>query len=144
MKCAWVITQEGTQHETEVVGILSARKSAKLAKQHVEWLYALLHYGPADHMRLAHYNSPQNPYRAEFLTTNTGVPVDNTIMCGHNPWLVARLAKNVTLIDADGDQPLLRWTNPDRIVCDRDRIGIFERVPGQTEEAPARLPLRRD
>jgi hypothetical protein len=144
MKTAWVITQEGTQHETEVVGILSARKSENVVKQHVEWLYALLHYGPAEHVSLAQYNSPSNPYEAQFMTTNTGVPVQNTMMCGHNPYLVARLAKNVTLIDSDSDQPRLKWANPDRIVCDTDTLRVIERVPGGTCEAPVRLPLRRD
>jgi hypothetical protein len=144
VKAAWVITQEGTEHDPEVIGILSARKSGAVVKQYVEWLYALLHHGPEDHMQLAHYNSPQNPYEAKFATSNTGVPVESTIMCGHNPWLVAGLAKNVTLVDADGDQPLLRWTNPDRIVCDRDINRVVERVPGETDEAPVRPPLRRD
>src|ERR1700730_8800889 len=128
MTSAWVITQEGTRLETEVIGILSARKSANLAKQHVEWLYALLHYGPAEHMGLAQYNSPSNPYEAQFMTTNTGVPVENTIVCGHNPFLVARLAKDVTLVDTVGVQPRLKWTNPDRIVCDRQTHRIVEKV----------------
>jgi hypothetical protein len=144
VKAAWVITQEGTAQDPEVIGILSARKSAAVVKQYVEWLHALLRYGPEDHMRLAHYNSLQNPYKAELLTTNTGVPVDSTIMCGHNPFLVARFTKNVALVDADGDRPPLKWTNPNRIVCDRDTNRVIEKVPGGTYEAPVRLPLRPD
>lgn len=145
MKSAWVITQEGTRQEPEVIGILSARKGAQLVEQHVEWLYALLHYEATEHMGLAKYNSPSIPYKVQYITTNTGVPVDNTMMCGHNPFLVARLAKNVTLIDADDGQSYrLRWTNPDRIVCDKDTHRIVEKVPGGTYEAPVRLPLRRD
>jgi hypothetical protein len=141
MKSAWVITQEGTRHATEVIGILSARKGADTAKEYVEWLYALLHYGPTEHLGLAKYRKPFNPYEAQFITTNTGVPVCNTIMCGHNPFLVARLAKNLSLIDEDGDQPMLKWTNPDRLVCDRDTRRIIEKVPGGTYQAPIHLPL---
>lgn len=138
MMRAWVITQEGTRHETEVIGILSARKSPKLAMQYVEWLYALLHYAPAGHMDLAQYKSPSNPYEAQYDSTC------GTIMCGHNPFLVARLARSATLIDADGDQPRLKWTNPDRIVWDKHTLRVVEKVSGMTCEAPIRLPLRRD
>ena len=143
MKSAWVITQEGTQHDTEVIGILSARKGSDAAKEYVEWLYALLHYGPAEHMGIAKYQKPFNPYEAQFMTTNTGVPVLHTITCGHNPYLVARLAKDVSLIDADGEQPILKWTNPDMPVCDKNTRRVIDRLPGGTHEAPVHLPLGR-
>ena len=84
-----------------------------------------------------------NPYEAQYMTTNTGVPVQHTIMCGHNPYLVARLAKDVSLIDTDDEQPILKWTGPDRLVCDRDTHRIVEKVSGGTYEAPVHLPLGR-
>ena len=141
MKSAWVITQEGTQHATEVIGVLSARKSASAAKEYVEWLYALIHYGPEEHLGLAKYMKPINPYEAQFMTTNTGVPVIHTFICGHNPYLVARLAKNVTLIKADSKQPMLIWTNPDMPVCDKNTQRVIDKLPGGTREAPVHLPL---
>jgi hypothetical protein len=57
MKSAWVITQEGTRRATGVIGIFSARKSADIAKEYVEWLYALLHYGPSEQLDLAKSNA---------------------------------------------------------------------------------------
>ena len=141
MKSAWVITQEGTRHDTEVIGILSARKGSQVAKEYVEWLYGLLHYGPAEHMGMAKYQKPSNPYEARFMTTNTGVPVSDTILCGDNPYLVARLAKDLSLIDGGDDRPVLRSTDPPRLVCDKDTHRVIEKVPGGTFRAPTHLPL---
>lgn len=139
MKSAWVITQEGTRHSTEVVGILSARKSAKKIKEYVEWLYALLHCGPSTHFDCAKYYKPINPYEAEYDRTNTGVPVSSTLRCGDNPYLVARLAKDVVLT-GEGEEPVLMWTNPDRLVCDQQTRRIVEKVPGGKYQAPVHLP----
>jgi hypothetical protein len=141
MKRAWVITQEGTRQSVEVVGVLSARKSGKTVKEYVEWLYALLNYGPIEHLDLAKYRDPTNPYEAEFTRTNTGVPVESLMFCGHNPFLVARLGKNLELIDADGSSVLI-WTNPDRLVCDERTLHVKEKVPGAICQAPVHLPLR--
>lgn len=143
MKSAWVITQEGTRHDTEVVGILSARKGSDTAREYVEWLYALLHYGPAEHIGLANYRKSANSYKAQFMTTNTGVPVLHTITCGHNPYLVARLARDVSLVDAHGERTKLKWTNPDMPVCDKATRRVSGNIPGRTYEAPVHLPLHR-
>jgi hypothetical protein len=143
MKRAWVITQEGTRHAQEVIGILSARKSGRTVKEYVEWLHALLNYYPNDHLNLAKYNNPTTLDAAEFTRTNTGVPVENVIFCGHNPHLVARLAKDIELVDADGERPLLKWTNPNRLICDARTLQITEKVPGAVCEAPVNLPFRR-
>ena len=139
MKTAWIITQEGTRHPTEVIGILSARRSANKVKDYVEWLYALLHYAPSDHLAFANYNRPHNPYRAQYWTTNTGVPVQSRIICGHNPYLVARLGKNISLIEAD---EVLCWTEPDRIVINTEPEFVMEKIPGLPLQAPIHLPLR--
>jgi hypothetical protein len=141
MASAWVITQEGTRHSTEVMGILSARKSAKTVKQYVEWLYALLRCYPDQHLEYARYIDPIIPHEAEYKT-NTGVPINSIMRCGDNPYLVARLAKNVKLIDEDPDKPILIWTNPERLVCDPNRPHhIMEKLPGSERQAPVRLPL---
>jgi hypothetical protein len=138
---AWVITLEGTKEPRGVVALLSARKSGRAVKEFVEWLYALLYYGPAEHFSLARYRNPATIYEAVFATTNTGVPVDSMMMCGHNPFLVARLAKKVELFDRDGEQPYLEWVNPDRLVCDERTRQVIERVPGATCRASFQLPL---
>lgn len=141
MKSAWIITQEGTRQATEVIGILSARKSAKTIKDYVEWLYALLNYSASGHIDFSNYRKPAIPYKAEFWTTNTGVPVETLMLSGHNPHLVARLAKDVTLIETDGEPPLLQWTNPHRLVCDKATRQIVEKIPGLAHRAPVHLPL---
>jgi hypothetical protein len=137
MASAWVITQEGTQHDTEVIGILSARKRPEIVQEYIEWLHALLHYWPAEHMTLARYNDPSNPYPAQFATTAKGVPVQHTIMCGHNPYLVACFAKDVSL-SVDGDQATLKWTAPGMPITDTSG-----KRPDTSNEAPVHLPLQR-
>jgi hypothetical protein len=118
MKSAWVITREGPRHSTEVIGILSSRKSVKDIKAHLEWFYALLHCSPHAHLNCARYRNPEVPYEAEYGTTNTGIPVGSLLRCGDNPYLVARLAKNVSLVDVSEYVSILKWTEPDRLVCD--------------------------
>lgn len=143
MKSAWVITQEGTRHSTEVIGILSSRKSAKDIKANLEWFYALLHSSPSAHLNFARYKNPEVPYEAEYGTTNTGIPMDSLVTCGHNPYLVARRAKNVFLIDVSENASVLKWTNPDRLICDEQTPpNIVEKIPGAICEAPIHLPLR--
>jgi hypothetical protein len=142
MPSAWVITQEGTRHPTEVIGILSARKADKRVKEYVEWLYALLHCYPDQHLGFARYIDPIIPHEAEYDKTNTGVPVSSLMRCGDNPYLVARLAKNVTLVDEDRSGRILKWTNPARLVCDTKwPHHIVEKVPGAKCQAPIHLPL---
>lgn len=141
MKTAWVMTLEGTRHPSEVIGIVSARKGASTVREYVEWLYALLNYGPREHLDLARYNNSFKPYQAQYWTTNTRVPVQSLMVCGHNPYLEARLATNVVLVDPDGEQPILEWIEPQRIVCDRETGRVIEKVPGKLSRAPVRLPL---
>jgi hypothetical protein len=140
MKRAWIITQEGTERAQEVIGILSARKSGRIVKEYVEWLYALLNYLPYEHFGIAKYNNPLTLYEAQYGTTNLGVPVDTLMTCGHNPWLVARLGSNISL--SDGEPPLLSWKQPDGLVQDPSSLKIIEKIPGPTCTAPVMLPLR--
>jgi hypothetical protein len=140
-RTAWVITQEGTRHVTEVIGILSSRKSAKhIIKECLEWLYALLHYDPIDHFAYARYRNPEIPYVAQYMTTNIGVPVDSGLICGHNPYLVARRAKNVSLTSVD-NIPFLKWTEPDRLEQDKQIPQNVKKIPGNLHQTPVHLPL---
>lgn len=138
----WVITREGTRHAKEVIGILSARKSSRTVKDHVEWLYALLHYHPHEHLELAKYTNPSNPYEAQYKKTNTSAPVKSVMTCGDNPFLMACRAKNVVLTDTDAEPPILKWTMPNWPVCDPQTLNIVERIPGAKCKAPTHLPLR--
>ena len=142
MKSAWIITQDDTRQDTEVIGILSARKSPQTVKAYVEWLYALLNYSASEHIGFANYLKASVPYKAEFWTTNTGVPMETLMLCSHNPHLVAQLAKDVTLIEGEREPPVLQWTQPHRLVCDKDTRQIVEKIPGLLLSAPVHLPLR--
>ena len=142
LKRAWVIVREATNQPDEVVGVLSAQNGAHVVKRNVEWLYALMHYGPEDHLASARYTRPSVPYPAEFMRTNTGVPDQNVMHCGHNPFLIAQLAKNLSLSWQSGEEPILNWTMPDRLVCDPLRPWVItEKVPGITRSARMSLPL---
>jgi hypothetical protein len=137
MGSAWIITQEGTRHKTEVIGILSARNSPDKIKAYIEFIYALFHCNAEEHMSAARYNKPWNPYEAEYNRTNTGVRVQSTIFCGHNPYLVARLARGISL--QQEEPPRLQWTEPDRIEITGTKI---TRTPGIKMEALVSLPFR--
>ena len=141
MKRAWIITLEGTSRPEEVIGILSARKGGRTIKEYVEWLYALLNYSPAMHFCLANKGNSLNPFQANFATTSTGVPVETIIFCGDNPFLVARLANDIEMIDPASEEPILKWTDPDRLVSDKGSLHIKERIPGKRCEASVHLPL---
>lgn len=111
-------------------------------KECVEWLYALLHYSPTEQLDFARYSKPRRPYEAGFWTTNTGVPVHSLMTCGHNPFLVARLAKDVALVSSEELIAYLQWTEPDRLVCHPQSHYVVERIPGLVTKAPVHLPMR--
>jgi len=134
MKRAWIITQEGPSHSTEVIGILSSRYSDKRIKEYLQWLYELLNYYPDEHLGFSRYHKPFIPYKAqENWTFHSGVL--SMITCGHNPYLVARLGKNLSLIDGS----ILEWTEPDHVV--NLLPPARETTPGDTIRVPAHLPL---
>jgi hypothetical protein len=52
----------------------------------------------------------QQPYPADFQTID-GVPCEGQIICGHNPWLHARLVDTLIIgTDGDGDETA-SWTD---------------------------------
>lgn len=138
MKSAWVITQEGTAHSREVIGLLSARTSSRKVKLHLEWLYSFLHCYPETHFRSAKYFNPERACVAEYGTTNLGVPIQECIICGQNPYLEAVLASSIALFP---DDEYLQWTRPSRIVQDELTLRIKDRISGVTCRAPMNLPL---
>lgn len=109
---AWIITSEtpsaDAAHNTAVVGLLSARKSHQTVKEYVKWLYVMLEYSIGDMMAFVKYTKPHKPYEAQYFTTNTGIPHPVGMHCGHNPFLIARLAEHIKL-KSDG---YLEWIDP--------------------------------
>jgi hypothetical protein len=83
-----------------VVALFDARRSPEQIRSYVEFLYAQATCSLAE--RLAYVRKPTaNPYRAQFNGNYHG-----QIICGHNPWLYARIVENVR---SDGDDKLI-WT----------------------------------
>jgi hypothetical protein len=140
MKSAWVIVREGTRQSAEVLAVVSARESPEAMRDRLEWLYAVLHCGPETNMDAARYRKPSVPYEAKFSTTNSGIPHQAVVFCGHNPWLVAQLSRNLSL-RWNGDEAVLTWNTPERLVCNPDRpYEIIEKVFGIVRQARVSLP----
>jgi hypothetical protein len=133
MTVAWVITREGPQHHTEVIGILSKRKSAHI-EEYVEWLCALLHYAPGEHLAFSRYNNPTVPYKAQIWPLNPYmVSCENIIAC---------LGRNISLIESCGKESVLKWQIPDRRIFDQQSPpNIVEKIPGAIREAPIHLQV---
>jgi hypothetical protein len=102
---AWVIQWGWAGDHAAVsepfIAVLSSRTSAKKVRDLVQLLYMLHSSSQAEIPRFA--RSPkQNPYQAAFGTmemiddhgTHT-VTWEGQIICGHNPWIEARLVANV-------------------------------------------------
>jgi hypothetical protein len=118
MTVRWIITRgEGPHHRREVIGILSSRKSARRIKEYVEWLCALLHYNPDEHLAFSRYNNPTVPYKAQVDAKQDMVWCDV---------MIAVLGRKISLIKSCGSEPFLQWTSRTGVIC----------------EAPVRLPLR--
>ena len=142
MRSAWVITRAGHYHATEVIGILSSRKSANSVRKNVEWLYALLYTPPQGHFDSASYTKILHTEKVTFHATNTGVKIFTIMFCGSDPVLVACRATDVELIDSNVDGPSLRWVTPCTIIYDPRSGDIIGKKPGVVRQAPINLPIR--
>lgn len=89
LKRALVVVREATNQPDEVVGVLSARNSAHVVKRSVEWLYALMHYGPEDHLASAITLAPGDALRAQSIPDGTACqkPVSELARWGTHPEL---------------------------------------------------------
>jgi hypothetical protein len=116
MTIAWVITRgEHPDRRVEVIGIVSARKSAQRIKEYLEWLYALLHYNPCEHLAFSRYNNPTVFYKAQVGR--------DMVWCDD---MIAELGRKISLIESCGNQPFLQWTIRNDVI----------------RKAPVHLPLR--
>ena len=109
MKKAWLITWDQAgghpRQKDKIVSILSGRLSAKTVFDYVERLYVSSEYSLSDRLAYAK-NRKNNPYPAQFVSIN-GVLWEGQITCGHNPFLFARLVKNIRVeVDSDGEEQL--------------------------------------
>ena len=109
VKSAWLVTWDWVgdhaKVEDPVAAILNYRTSPEKVRRFAELLYASEFYSHGEKLLFAK-DRKRNPYPAEFGAVN-GVPWQGQITCGHNPWLFARLVKNLSIeIDEQGEEQL--------------------------------------
>jgi hypothetical protein len=100
LKSAWVVTWVGSNtHNDPPLAVLDYRLSHSSVRDIVELLWAVDRYTPEEQLR--YVKSPKdNPYPAS-------VSLFQRITCGHNPFLFARLVRDLRL---EGEE--LKWTEP--------------------------------
>ena len=95
----WLVTCAGPSKKTEIVGILSARRSTAYVKDFVERQYAD-HFFSIDEkvaLALGHW---KNPYKVSYAVHN-GAPHAEWMICGGNPYMEARLVKIKDVVDGE-------------------------------------------
>jgi hypothetical protein len=120
---AWLVTWDwagdhaAVPERDAVAAILRPQTSPDTVKRIVELLYAAREYHPADKLGAL----TRNPYPAQFNTVEIEqplrdgevfkqtVPFAGQIVCGHNPFLYARLVDNLRLRDSTNPNAGLIW-----------------------------------
>ena len=94
---AWLVTWEWAgdhaKRADKVAAILSPRLGGEHVRELVEFLYILDTASLSEKLSWA-VSRDRNPYPAKFGTLN-GVTWEGEILCGHNPWLLARLVDDL-------------------------------------------------
>ncbi|HMU64913.1 MAG TPA: hypothetical protein PKD35_09545 [Nitrosomonas sp.] len=108
---AWLITWEGTsppkRRSKRIVSILGCRVSSGRVLEHVEQLYIDLLYSLHEKITYARHRA-KNPYSAEYVKID-GIQPGDRITCGHNPFLLARLVKNLEFHHGADGEEVLAW-----------------------------------
>lgn len=125
---AWLVTWEWSGLPAgppqQIAETLNPRMSAERVREIAGLLYhrdALLREKVAWRLR-----RQQQPYPADFQTID-GVRCEGQIMCGHNPWLHARLVDNL-IISTDGDgAEMASWTDRYPVCAMKAKL---RRMPG--------------
>lgn len=112
-----LVTMLRFRSATQLSHILRPQTSSDTVKRIVELLYAAREYHPADKLGAL----TRNPYPAQFNTVEIEqplrdgevfkqtVPFAGQIVCGHNPFLYARLVDNLRLRDSTNPNADLIW-----------------------------------
>lgn len=105
-KSAWLIYQTEASHHSpsEVLCIIDSRRGVDRVSQLVEQMYMAQNYSLVEKM---HFSSRprDNPYPAKASFTERHA----IITCGHNPWLEARVVRNLKLNRSPNGVELLEW-----------------------------------
>jgi hypothetical protein len=108
---AWLVTWEWSGHDARrddtVAAIFNARFGVERIREYVEFLYANETYTLRERMAWAR-DKKNNPYPAQFATLND-VPWEGEIICGHNPYLRARLVDDLSIEVLAEDKEKATW-----------------------------------
>ena len=108
---AWLITWEGSKvnKSQQVVNIFDSRISTQRVKDFLENYYIACHYSLFEKATYASNPSrKRNPYPAESAKLN-GVPWHGQFTCGHNPFLFARIVKNLIVSIDKKKKEIISW-----------------------------------
>jgi len=133
-KSVWLVTWEWTGDAAavadEVAGVFPPQWSSDRVEKYVERLYALATSTVAELLTYARKPS-SNPYRA----TEKG----GRIVCGHHPWLEARLATDVVVEQTDDGFEQVSWSEPDRYEVDVTSGALVKQATGIRRTVTRRL-----
>jgi hypothetical protein len=98
---AWLVTWEWcgdhAKREDKVAAIFNPRLSGDRVRELVEFIYLSAMYSLRERADYARDKKRHNLYPAEFGTTPEGVTWVGEIVCGHNPYLQARLVDDLKI-----------------------------------------------
>jgi hypothetical protein len=101
----WLVTWEWcgdhAKRDDKVAAVFDPRFSGKRVRELVEFIYLSAMYSVSERAEYAK-DKKRNPYPAGFGSTPVGAPWEGEIVCGHNPYLRARLVDDLT-VERDGD-----------------------------------------
>jgi hypothetical protein len=97
---AWLVTWEWcgehAKRNEPLAAIFNPRYSSERVRELVGFIYRSTEYSLRDQAEYAR-NKRYNPYPAEFGQTKDGSPWGGEIICGHNPFLRARLVDDLII-----------------------------------------------
>lgn len=104
---AWLVTwewcSEHAKRDDKVAAIFNPRLGAERIREYVQFMYASESYTLSERMDWA-LDKTKNPYPAQFGTLD-GVSWQGQIICGHNPWLEARLVDDLSVeVEPEGKE----------------------------------------
>ena len=81
-------------------------------RQHVERLYIDFTSSLTERLEFVRYNQRSEvPYPAEFMRVGpNNIQFQGRIICGHNPWLYARLVTDLRVTTTDRGEETLLWS----------------------------------
>lgn len=112
---AWLITWEDKNSNTfstkNIISIRDARISGDRIADFIEQYYISTHYATKDKFYFSS-RLKLNPYPAIYSKTKGGVPYMGSLTCGDNPYIHARLVKNLKMF-YNGIEEKFEWDDID-------------------------------